>query len=127
MLPEDREAMSLNDAAVASATDEFAVPGEGIDADPVGPAPEETELSSNTGEWYGKQPAYPRRTPEQLHTPDLTTRLYVGLWLPGAGALLTYAAMHGNYWAAFVAAGSSLSLTPADSSVPEIASLWPSS
>lgn len=103
MLPDDREAVYLNDTAVASATDEFAVPEAASDGAELGdPAPEEMERSSDTGEWYGKQPAYPRRTPEQLHTPDLTTRLYVGLWLPGAGALLTYAAMRGNYWAAFV-------------------------
>ena len=103
MLPVDREAGPVNGAAVASATDEFAVP------EPAAEAAERSEPDTVDGEpapefdeWYGKQPAYPRRTPEQLHTPDLTTRLYVGLWLPGAGALLTYAAMHGNYWAAFV-------------------------
>jgi len=107
MLSEVREAVSLNDAAVASATDEFAVPEAAAEAAELGDADSdpdagETEPAPEFDEWYGKQPAYPRRTPEQLHTPDLTTRLYVGLWLPGAGALLTYAAMHGNYWAAFV-------------------------
>jgi hypothetical protein len=112
MLPEDREALSMNDAAVASATDEFAVSDAAVDAAELGDADHgganfghdavEAELAPESDEWYGKQPAYPRRTPEQLHTPDLTTRLYVGLWLPGAGALLTYAAMRGNYWAAFV-------------------------
>ena len=103
MLPVDREAGSPNGAAVASATDEFAVPDPAVEgAEHSDPDPSDTELAPELDEWYGKQPAYPRRTPEQLHTPDLTTRLYVGLWLPGAGALLTYAAMHGNYWAAFV-------------------------
>lgn len=105
MLPEDREAMFRNDAAVAAATDEFAVPeaaAESAELDDTEGTETEAEPAPEFDEWYGKQPAYPRRTPEQLHTPDLTTRLYVGLWLPGAGALLTYAAMRGNYWAAFV-------------------------
>ena len=39
---------------------------------------------------------------EESHAPDRTARLYVGLWLPGAGALLAYAVMRGNYWAAFI-------------------------
>lgn len=103
MLPEDREPVTLNDASVASATDEFAVPEPAVEAaERSEPDPSDGEPAPEVDEWYGKQPAYPRRTPEQLHTPDLTTRLYVGLWLPGAGALLTYAAMRGNYWAAFV-------------------------
>jgi hypothetical protein len=36
------------------------------------------------------------------NAPDRTARLYVGLWLPAAGALLAYAVMRGNYWAAFI-------------------------
>lgn len=36
--------------------------------------------------------------------PDRTARVYVGLWLPAAGALLAYAIMRGNYWAAFIGA-----------------------
>lgn len=36
------------------------------------------------------------------HAPDLTPKLYVGLWLPAAGAFLTYAVMTRNYWVAFV-------------------------
>ncbi len=40
--------------------------------------------------------------PDTSHAPDLTARFYVGLWLPAAGALLTYSIMRGNYWAAFV-------------------------
>lgn len=108
MLHEDRAAGPLSGASVASATDEFAVPDPAVEAveaadhSDVDPADATLAPESESDEWYGKQPAYPRRTPEQLHTPDLTTRLYVGLWLPGAGALLAYAATHGNYWAAFV-------------------------
>jgi hypothetical protein len=105
MLPDDREGMSFGDtssAALAEHSDEFVIP---TPEDPE--APELRELREGVGaederEWFGKHPAYPRNTPDDLHTPDLTTRFYVGLWLPGAGALLTYALMHGNYWAAFV-------------------------
>ncbi|HEV2644179.1 MAG TPA: hypothetical protein VGT98_15810 [Candidatus Elarobacter sp.] len=35
---------------------------------------------------------------------DWTTRLYIGLWLPAAGSILTYAVLRGNYWAAFIGA-----------------------
>lgn len=99
MLPDDREGMAFSDtssAALAERSDEFAIP---TPEDPELPEPAEGE---GEREWFGKHPAYPRNTPEELHTPDLTTRFYVGLWLPGAGALLTYAIMRGNYWAAFV-------------------------
>lgn len=108
MLPEVREGVAVSDAPRAAldgrGTDEFATPsGEAAtpeDASSEGAAPDE---STDAGrEWFGKFPAYPRNTPEHLDTPDLTTRFYVGLWLPGAGALLTYALMRGNYWAAFV-------------------------
>lgn len=99
MLSEDREGMTFSDAPAAAlaerGSDEFAIPS----------GEEHGELnegSEGEREWFGSHPAYPRHTPEHLHTPDLTTRFYVGLWLPGAGALLTYALMRGNYWAAFV-------------------------
>ena len=102
MLPDDREGMAFSDASsatLAERPDAFAIP---TSADPE--SPEDASGTSGEGEreWFGKYPAYPRNTPEDLHTPDLTTRFYVGLWLPGAGALLTYALMRGNYWAAFV-------------------------
>lgn len=50
--------------------------------------------------WHGS-PENPIR-PEELHTPDLRTRFYVGLWLPAAGAFLAYSLLRGNYWVAFV-------------------------
>jgi len=99
MLPDDREGMAFSDtssAALAERSDEFAIP---TPEDPELPEPVEGE---GEREWFGRHPAYPRNEPQELHTPDLTTRFYVGLWLPGAGALLTYALMRGNYWAAFV-------------------------
>lgn len=102
MLPDDREGMAFSDtssAALAERSDEFAIP---TPEDPEIPELPEPTDGEGEREWFGKHPAYPRNTPEELHTPDLTTRFYVGLWLPGAGALLTYALMRGNYWAAFV-------------------------
>lgn len=105
MLSDDREGMMFSDAppaALAERSDEFAIPSNDEGSGP-GESHEAAESApEGDREWFGKQPAYPRHTPEQLHTPDLTARFYVGLWLPGAGALLTYALMHGNYWAAFV-------------------------
>lgn len=103
MLPDDREGVAVSDSPPAAlferGSDEFAVPT----ADDVGELDERAEATAGEErEWFGKQPAYPRNTPEHLHTPDLQTRFYVGLWLPGAGALLTYGVMRGNYWAAFV-------------------------
>jgi len=105
MLTEDREGLAVSEApAVALAghtppegsSDEYAVP-------PADDATDEPGVGTTAErEWFGKHPAYPRNTPEHLHTPDLQTRLYVGLWLPGAGALLTYGVLRGNYWAAFV-------------------------
>lgn len=99
MLSDDREEMTFSHAPAVTlaerGSDEFAIPmGD--------EAPDSIENPESDREWFGKHPAYPRHTPEHLHTPDLTTRFYVGLWLPGAGALLTYALMRGNYWAAFV-------------------------
>lgn len=84
----------LDERAGGRMSDEFAIPEHD--------APDESGGVDEGPQWFGKHPAYPRHTPEQLHTPDLQTRFYVGLWLPGAGALLTYALMRGNYWAAFV-------------------------
>lgn len=99
MLPEDREGIALSDARATAlaehGSDEFAVPAADESAEP-------HEGAASDREWFGRYPAYPRNTPDHLHTPDLTTRFYIGLWLPGAGALLTYALMRGNYWAAFV-------------------------
>ena len=40
-------------------------------------------------------PAPPRR-------PEPSVKLYVALWLPGAGALLAYAVTRGSFWAGFV-------------------------
>jgi hypothetical protein len=98
MLLDDREGVAVSDAPAAAlvehGTDEFAVPP----ADTAEPG----ERAGDEREWFGRHPAYPRNTPDHLHTPDLQTRLYVGLWLPGAGALLTYGVLRGNYWAAFV-------------------------
>lgn len=116
MLPDDRVGMGFSDAPSAAlvehgASDEFAIPGaddsephDGNDVSDSGVESERGEGERGEGErqWFGRFPAYPRNTPENLNTPDLTTRFYVGLWLPGAGALLTYALMRGNYWAAFV-------------------------
>lgn len=105
MLPEDREGMASSDAPSAALADRGAERGSDEFAEP---ADEDAEEPEDTGgepserQWFGRFPAYPRNTPENLHTPDLTTRFYVGLWLPGAGALLAYAVMRGNYWAAFV-------------------------
>lgn len=106
MLPDDREGMTFSDtssAALAEQTDEFAILPTPEDPDASEPGePREDDRGEGERQWFGKHPAYPRNTPDELHTPDLTTRFYVGLWLPGAGALLTYALMRGNYWAAFV-------------------------
>lgn len=39
---------------------------------------------------------------ETPHAPDLTVRLYVGLWLPAAGAFIAAAVLRESYWAAFI-------------------------
>jgi len=39
---------------------------------------------------------------DEPHAPDLTVRLYVGVWLPAAGAFLAAAVLRGSYWAAFI-------------------------
>ena len=36
------------------------------------------------------------------HRADATVKLYVALWLPGAGALLAYSIVRGNFWVGFV-------------------------
>lgn len=46
-----------------------------------------------------------REAPEPAeHRPRLqpTVRFYIAAWLPAAGALLAYSAMHGSVWAGFV-------------------------
>lgn len=43
-----------------------------------------------------RQLAEPRRRTEP------TVRFYIGVWLPVAGALLTYSVLRGSFWAAFV-------------------------
>ena len=40
--------------------------------------------------------------PEPPRRPEPSVKLYVALWLPGAGALLAYAVTRGSFWAAFV-------------------------
>lgn len=40
--------------------------------------------------------------PEPPRRPEPSVKLYVALWLPGAGALLAYSIMRGNFWVGFV-------------------------
>lgn len=40
--------------------------------------------------------------PEPPRRPEASVKLYVALWLPGAGALLAYAVTRGSFWAGFV-------------------------
>ena len=40
--------------------------------------------------------------PEPPRRPDSRVKLYVALWLPGAGALLAYSLTRGSFWAGFV-------------------------
>ena len=110
MLPDDRQGVAVSEApanvfAERSLAEQL-LAERGSDEFPVPSGPDDTAELGGHGdderEWFGRHPAYPRNTPEHLHTPDLQTRFYVGLWLPGAGALLAYGVLRGNYWAAFV-------------------------
>lgn len=40
--------------------------------------------------------------PEPPRRPEPKVKLYVAIWLPVAGALLSYAVTRGSFWAAFV-------------------------
>jgi hypothetical protein len=40
--------------------------------------------------------------PEPPRRPEPSVKLYVALWLPGAGALLAYSVTRGSFWAGFV-------------------------
>ncbi len=40
--------------------------------------------------------------PEPPRRPNPRVKLYVALWLPGAGALLAYSLTRGSFWAGFV-------------------------
>ena len=56
-------------------------------------------------ETYGLREVDPGHRPEGP-TPqkraDSSVKLYVALWLPGAGALIAYAVTRGSFWAGFV-------------------------
>lgn len=56
-------------------------------------------------ETYGLEETVRERRPddpEPGRRPEPIVKLYVALWLPGAGALLAYAFTRGSFWAGFV-------------------------
>jgi hypothetical protein len=56
-------------------------------------------------ETYGLRDVEPEQRPENpapRRRADSSVKLYVALWLPGAGALLAYAVTRGSFWAGFV-------------------------
>ncbi len=56
-------------------------------------------------ETYGLQEVGPERHTddrEPPRRPEASVKLYVALWLPGAGALLAYSVIRGNFWVGFV-------------------------
>jgi hypothetical protein len=56
-------------------------------------------------ETYGLQDVVRKRPPDDSGTrrrPDPSVKLYVALWLPTSGALVSYSVTHGSIWAAFV-------------------------
>jgi hypothetical protein len=60
-----------------------------------------TEIDEET---YGLREVDPERpeAPPPRKRADSSVKLYVALWLPGAGALLAYAVTRGSFWAGFV-------------------------
>ena len=44
----------------------------------------------------------PPRDTEPPRRPDARVKLYVAIWLPGAGALIAYSLTRGSFWAGFV-------------------------
>ena len=56
-------------------------------------------------ETYGLPESVPERPPEgpaPRKRAENSVKLYVALWLPGAGALLAYSVTRGSFWAGFV-------------------------
>jgi len=56
-------------------------------------------------ETYGLREIVRERSPddpEPPRRPEPSVKLYVALWLPGAGALLAYSVTRGSFWAGFV-------------------------
>ncbi len=66
---------------------------------------ESIQLTEIDEETYGLREVDPEHEPEgppARKRADSSVKLYVALWLPGAGALLAYAVTRGSFWAGFV-------------------------
>jgi len=81
-------------------------PLKGASSHPIGTTVNESIQSPETDEeTYGLPEVDPEHQPEQpppRKRADSSVKLYVALWLPGAGALLAYSVTRGSFWAGFV-------------------------
>jgi hypothetical protein len=82
------------------------VPLEGASSHPIETTVNESIQSPEIDEErYGLREVDPEHGPEDpapRKRADTSVKLYVALWLPGAGALLAYSITRGSFWAGFV-------------------------